>query len=93
MHEIMINKFAGVRMCNDVGGSAEDLWYEDVPDCSSGGSSIVAAVTEMVAEAYRTQTKLTRHWIGDDAAGALKAINDMWDNDQYFAATFKRFTL
>lgn len=88
----MIDKYAGVRLCNDVGGSAEELWYQEAPDCASGGSEAVAIVTEMVADAYRTQTKLIRSWIGDDAAGALAAINDIWDDDQFFASTFKRFT-
>lgn len=55
MDEIMVDKMAGVRMSNDVGASAEGLWYEAVPDTSACGSEAVRTGTPRSPSPSRTR--------------------------------------
>ncbi|MCA0379026.1 MAG: hypothetical protein LCH36_06250 [Actinobacteria bacterium] len=93
MNEIMLDIYAATRMSNDAGRTAEGLRDRPAPNCAAGGSEAVATVAAMVAEDYLRDMSVTRSLLCENAIEALAAINELWSDDQHFAATFKQFSL
>ncbi len=96
MNEIMLDIYAATRMSNDAGRTAEGLRDRPAPNCAAGGSeavATVATVAAMVAEDYLRDMSVTRSLLCENAIEALAAINELWSDDQHFAATFKQFGL
>lgn len=91
MTEIMIDLPSSIRASNDVGHTAEDLWYQPPPDAGPCGSGVVTEVTDWLAAMIRDQTAHLRVLLTEHASEAIRALNDIFTGDAEIASMFKHY--